>query len=167
MKTPGENALSWLVTLFTGSYVAWVCYSLSLRVPALAQLFSSLGAELPWPTRAAVAVCTPAVLWPLAAGIVAVGGDGTAARLNDGDSGEWIESLAADALLRRESPVATIRGATRAAFASNGARPPRPRSNGSPSSASPASRRARARGFALGHRRGASCSAGSCPSAQQ
>lgn len=30
-------------------------------------------------------------------------------RLNQGDSGEWIESLAADALLRRRSPVATIR----------------------------------------------------------
>jgi hypothetical protein len=30
-------------------------------------------------------------------------------RLNQDHSGEWIESLAADALLRRESPVATIR----------------------------------------------------------
>jgi hypothetical protein len=29
-------------------------------------------------------------------------------RLNNGQSGEWIHSIAADALLRRESPVAII-----------------------------------------------------------
>jgi hypothetical protein len=30
-------------------------------------------------------------------------------RLNEGQSGQWLESLAADALVRREPPVATIR----------------------------------------------------------
>jgi hypothetical protein len=34
---------------------------------------------------------------------------GVRVRVNDGESGRWLESLAADALLRRQSPVATIR----------------------------------------------------------
>ncbi len=41
--------------------------------------------------------------------IVFVTEGGVRGRANDGESGRWLESLAAIALLRRESPVATVR----------------------------------------------------------
>ena len=51
---------------------------------------------------------TAVPLVPVAVDVYGV--EGTArARLNEGLSGQWLESLAADALVRRESPVATVR----------------------------------------------------------
>jgi hypothetical protein len=51
---------------------------------------------------------TAVPLVPAAVDVYAV--DGTArVRVNEGLSGQWLESLAADALVRRESPVATVR----------------------------------------------------------
>jgi hypothetical protein len=51
---------------------------------------------------------TAVPLMPVAVEIYGI--EGTArVRLNEGLSGQWLESLAADALVRRESPVATVR----------------------------------------------------------
>ncbi|HKW02908.1 MAG TPA: hypothetical protein VJN96_23995 [Vicinamibacterales bacterium] len=41
--------------------------------------------------------------------IVYTGEGGVRARANDGESGRWLESLSADALVRRQLPVATVR----------------------------------------------------------
>lgn len=71
MNAPRDEVLSWLVTLFAGWYVAWTGYCLSRNLPVFRQLFSSLGADLPLPTRLVIAVCIPAVLWPLVVAVVA------------------------------------------------------------------------------------------------
>ena len=51
---------------------------------------------------------TAVPLVPVAVDVYGAEGTGRA-RLNEGLSGQWLESLAADALVRRESPVATVR----------------------------------------------------------
>jgi hypothetical protein len=71
MKTPDDNALSWMVTTLAISYVVWIGYFLPRRVSTFARLFSGLGAELPLPTRVVIATCIPAVLWPVTLGAVA------------------------------------------------------------------------------------------------
>lgn len=66
-----DDALSWVVTLVASSYIASCTYSLSRRVPAFGKLFSGLGASVPAPTRLALAICTPAILWPTCLVIIA------------------------------------------------------------------------------------------------
>jgi hypothetical protein len=53
-------------TGLTGGYVAWTGYVLASRVPTFDTLFSSLGAELPWPTRIVLIVGKPSIIWPCA-----------------------------------------------------------------------------------------------------
>jgi hypothetical protein len=63
MKTPSDNALSWMVTMFAIWYAGWSAYSLSRRALVYGGLYSGLRAELPLPTRIALASCSPVVLW--------------------------------------------------------------------------------------------------------
>ncbi|MHB0972584.1 MAG: hypothetical protein ACYC7A_22735 [Thermoanaerobaculia bacterium] len=67
-----DRILSWAVAIVASAYVIWSVVSLGQRVPAFAQLFAGLGAEIPIPTRAVLAVCTPRILWPLGIFLVAV-----------------------------------------------------------------------------------------------
>jgi len=64
MKPTIERRLSWIVTALASWYVGWTGYVLGRRTPAFRQLFSGLGAELSWPTRTVLSLCTPAVVWP-------------------------------------------------------------------------------------------------------
>ena len=65
-----NRTLSWLATAVAGGYMLWCCFSLSRRIPVFANMFASLGAELPLPTRMALAMGRPAVLWIVAAVVV-------------------------------------------------------------------------------------------------
>jgi hypothetical protein len=64
MTSTIEYRMSWIVTVLACWYVGWTGYVLGHRAPAFRQLFSGLGAELSWPTRAVLSLCTPAVVWP-------------------------------------------------------------------------------------------------------
>jgi hypothetical protein len=70
MKTPNDDTLSWLVTACAGWYALWTGFFLSRRVPAFRQLFSGLGVALPAPTRLAILLCTPPLLWSVTAAAV-------------------------------------------------------------------------------------------------
>ncbi|HEX2060214.1 MAG TPA: hypothetical protein VHK90_05700 [Thermoanaerobaculia bacterium] len=63
---------SWLVTALTGAYVLWSSFMLTRRLPAFAETFRALGAELPMATRIVLAAGKPAVLWPVAIAVVAL-----------------------------------------------------------------------------------------------
>ncbi len=45
------NRWSWGITVLCACYIAWVCYVIKTRIPALAQLYAGLGGELPRATR--------------------------------------------------------------------------------------------------------------------
>lgn len=62
-----HGALSWTVTTLTVGYLIWIGVTLTERVASFAGLFTSLGAELPVPTRLAIGASQPLIVWSLVA----------------------------------------------------------------------------------------------------
>jgi hypothetical protein len=68
MQEPtNDGALSWIVTGLSAGYVVWTGITLARRVSAFANLFSSLGAELPLATRFAIGANRPPIVWSVVA----------------------------------------------------------------------------------------------------
>lgn len=71
MKPATETRASWAVTLLAVAHVAWTAHSVTGRVPGFRTLYVELGAEVPVFTEIVLAACSPAIVWTIAAVVVA------------------------------------------------------------------------------------------------